>query len=56
MELIRKTIEREIGIRIEEVEDPQATIEGGDVLFTGSVNVPVNFSFKCLDFGKKGKL
>ncbi|XP_022706009.1 N(G),N(G)-dimethylarginine dimethylaminohydrolase 1-like isoform X2 [Varroa jacobsoni] len=35
VELIRKTIEREIGIRIEEVEDPTATIEGGDVLFTG---------------------
>ncbi|OQR70999.1 n(g)-dimethylarginine dimethylaminohydrolase 1-like [Tropilaelaps mercedesae] len=35
VELIRKTIQREIGIPTVEISDPHATLEGGDVLFTG---------------------
>ncbi|XP_003741843.1 N(G),N(G)-dimethylarginine dimethylaminohydrolase 1 [Galendromus occidentalis] len=35
VELIRKTIQREIGIPMVEISDPSAIIEGGDVLFTG---------------------
>jgi len=33
--MIRSILKKELKLRIEEVNDPNATLDGGDVLFTG---------------------
>jgi len=40
--VVRQVLRREIGLKIVEVESDKATVEGGDVLWTGKFFFAVN--------------